>query len=221
MIIANRTGIAAARSGRAELHTPSQNWDDKCQMFCRTRVDAPPGAATAREGWETAELKHRVAPEDAQFATIGYFRGPGPSWHAVFMLTGGRCLSNDVIKQGAISLTTVDYILKAWPSAEWLGVTWDVNNRQIHGHGPDFSADAIARSQRGDHEHQHGEVLKQELASFAGKHGMNLHNDHVGEPMRVAVAHAQRQLGWRPTGVVGPSLLAYLADRRHAFTARP
>lgn len=223
MIVANRTGIAAVRSGRAELHTPSQSWDDQCQYFCRTRVDAPPGFRTAWLAWQGARLRHHDGPKHAPYATIGYFRGPGSAGHAVFMLKQGtgRCLSNDVIRQGRISVTTVDFILEAWPGAEWVGFTYDINGRQIHGHGPDLSAAAIERSQRGDHEHEHGALLKREIADAAGRHGMNLHTDQVGEPMHHAVAALQRRIGLRPSGFVGPSVLAYLADRRHAFTARP
>lgn len=221
MEIASRTGIAAFRAGRAEIHTPSQSWDNQCQYFCRTRFNAPPGFKTAWLAWQGARLRHHTGPEDAPYGTVGYFKGPGPAGHAVMMGTRGHCLTNDAVTDGRISFTTVEFILDAWPGAEWVGWTEDINGRRIWGHGPSLSADAIRKSQRGDHVHEHGALLKQEIAAAVGKHGMNLHTNQVGEPMHIAVKALQKQIGFKQTGMVGPGVLAYLADRRSAFTARP
>jgi hypothetical protein len=220
--IAPRTGIAAVRAGRVEIHHPSRDWTRDCQYFVRTRFGVGPGYATAHAAWMNTPTKHRERPDKAPYGTAGYFHGPpGSAGHAVLMLNGGRCLSNDIDRVGRISVTTVEEILRKWPGYEWDGWTEHVNGVRIWGHGPSLSADAIRKSQRGDHQQRHGALLKRELAAAVGRHGMNLHTDQVGAPMQEAVSALQRQLGFRRTGLVGPSVLAYLADRRSAFTSRP
>lgn len=222
MNIAPRTGVLAVREGMAERRQPTQDWTRLCQFFCRTRFGIGPGAKTAYLAFQSAQHRHDSGPSSAPYGTIGYMKGPkGAAGHAVVMVGDGNALSNDIRTAGRISLVSVHEILVKWPAYDWVGWTEDTNGARFYGFAPSISAEAVRKAQKGDHIHGHGSLLKRELADAVGNRGMKLSSDTVGAPMGDAVKVLQRRLGFKATGLIGPRVLGYLADRNHAFTARP
>jgi hypothetical protein len=224
--VAPRTGTLANISARDEHRHESIDWTRKCQMFTRTRFDAPPRDATATEGWKRAVYRHPGDLTHIPFGVAGYFinpRDPRSAGHAVFMAGGHRAWSNDIKVTGEISLTTIDFILFRWRQYEWAGWVEDVNGFRVWGHGPSISVGAVATAQRHGAGHPRGRLIKQQLAAIPGigRSGMRLSDDKLGHPFDDAVRELQHKHDLKPTGLVGPRVLGLIADHHSAFTTRP
>jgi len=122
-----RTRKAATEWGRDQLTSKSTGWSGLCWKFARSCVNAPALAPSAIAGWHMAgpEGQHRCKPDAAPRGYAGLFSG-GEFGHAVWLLGGDRCLSNDTRGDTQIHVATITGIEKAW-GYKFLGYVTKVN----------------------------------------------------------------------------------------------
>jgi hypothetical protein len=162
----------------------------------------------------------RVRPHSGRTPPPGvpvYFRIQ-PFGHVTLSAGGGYVFSNDIARTGYISKVHISTIESRW-NAPYLG--WDefVNRVRVLNY-PLITARSVTAALESGNAHPHGVLLKRELAAAVGRGNMDLSSAKLGSAFRSQSKKYQDRVGGAIDGTLNSLQLGFLADRRHAFTAR-
>jgi GH25 family lysozyme M1 (1,4-beta-N-acetylmuramidase) len=138
-----RSGAEAEKWLRAQSTHPTQSWARLCLSAVRQAfgVDYTPASSwptsdrSAGTAWDRAKFKHPTTdPAKVPKWVPVFFETPGEADHVAFSVGGGRCLSNDFVRDGRIDECAIADIARKWgPLKGW---TEDlVGNRVVPGDG--------------------------------------------------------------------------------------
>lgn len=120
------SGQAYAKS---EHQNPSQNWHNKCQMFARSCVGAAAWAPSARQAANAIPQKYRHTNTPPPGALVYYGSSSSGYGHVTYMSEGGKCWSNDLVRDGKIDLVDWKRPVHQWGLAYRFWTDWTPSGR--------------------------------------------------------------------------------------------
>ena len=112
-----RTYEQAKAYAVAQHKNPTRDWTMLCQMFSRQCVGAEVFGGSARVAYGNIPPSHRFSstpPPPGSLAYFGRASENSGAGHVVFMVEGGYCWSNDILREGKIDKVHYTDITEAW-----------------------------------------------------------------------------------------------------------